>query len=210
VTIISVRVMDAAPALGGGHWTRMRPSRLAALVAFTLAVPACQNRDATPRVESAAAKPDTAAWAVSPTGVGPIRFGTTRGALLAALGMPARQANGAPESCTYVRSPGSSRAGAAGFMVVNDTVVRVDVDSSSAVATRWGDRVGDTEAAVLERHAGSAVVQPHKYTGPIGHYVIVETAGDTLHRVVFETDGKRITGYRAGRRPAVDWAERCG
>jgi hypothetical protein len=184
----------------------MRPSRLAAFVVITLAVLACQKRDATPRVESAAAKPDTAAWAVSPTGVGP----TTRGALLAALGMPARQENDAPESCSYVRSPRSSRADAAGFMVVNDTVVRVDVDSSSAVATRWGDRVGDTEAAVLERHAGSAVVQPHKYTGPIGHYVIVETAGDTLHRVVFETDGKRITGYRAGRRPEVDWAERCG
>jgi len=93
-------------------------------------------------------------------------------------------------------------------MVVDDTIVRIDVDSLP-VATHWGDRVGDSEAAVLARHAGQVRVEPHKYTGPEGHYLIVTSQDDTLHRLVFETDGQRVTSYRAGLRPYVDWVERC-
>lgn len=94
------------------------------------------------------------------------------------------------------------------FMVVSDTIVRVDVDSST-VATVWGDRVGDSEGAVLARHAGRVRVEPHKYTGPEGHYLIVTSRDDTLHRLVFETDGKRVMAYHAGLRPYVDWVEGC-
>ncbi|MGQ0538137.1 MAG: hypothetical protein ACT4R6_04255 [Gemmatimonadaceae bacterium] len=50
---------------------------------------------------------------------------------------------------------------------------------------------------------------PHKYTGPTGHYVIVQTTGDTLHRLIFETDGSRVVRFRAGRSPAVDYVEGC-
>lgn len=94
------------------------------------------------------------------------------------------------------------------LMVVNDTVVRVEVDSLP-VATTWGDRVGDSESDVLRRHVGRVQVQPHKYTGPEGHYLIVTAPDDTLHRLVFETDGQRVTMYRAGLRPYVDWVEGC-
>ncbi len=93
-------------------------------------------------------------------------------------------------------------------MVVNDTVVRIDVDSLP-IATKWGDRVGDSEVMVLARHAGRVLVEPHKYTGPEGHYLIVTAPGDTLHRLVFETDGERVTEYRAGLRPYVEWVEGC-
>jgi len=104
--------------------------------------------------------------------------------------------------------PDSPSMRAVRLMVVNDTIVRVEVDSLP-VATTWGDRVGDSESAVLQRHAGHVQVQPHKYTGPKGHYLIVTTPDDTLHRLVFETDGQRVTTYRAGLRPYVDWVEGC-
>jgi hypothetical protein len=104
--------------------------------------------------------------------------------------------------------PDDPRASGVRFMVVDDTVVRIDVDSLS-VATKWGDRVGDSETVVLARHAGSVHVEPHKYTGPKGHYLIVSTPDDTLHRLVFETDGERVTEYRAGLRPYVEWVEGC-
>jgi hypothetical protein len=93
------------------------------------------------------------------------------------------------------------------FMLAHDTVVRIDVDSAS-VATAWGDRVGDAESAVLTRHRGRIRVEPHKYTGPEGHYLVV-TAPDSVHRLIFETDGQRVTRFRAGRRPYVDWVEGC-
>jgi hypothetical protein len=93
-------------------------------------------------------------------------------------------------------------------MIVRDTVVRVDV-SSGSFATSWGDRVGDTESQVLERHRGHVSVQPHKYTGPEGHYLVVSDPSDTLHRIVFETDGKRVLRFRAGRLPEVEWVEGC-
>jgi hypothetical protein len=52
-------------------------------------------------------------------------------------------------------------------------------------------------------------VEPHAYTGPEGHYVVVTTPGDTTRQIVFETDGRLVTMYRAGRLPAVAYIEGC-
>lgn len=87
-------------------------------------------------------------------------------------------------------------------------VERVDVDSTG-VHTREGAGVGDTEAQVLEQYKPIARVEPHKYTGPEGHYIVVTSPTDSNFRIVFETDGQRVLRFRAGRRPAVDFVERC-
>lgn len=155
------------------------------------------------------AAPDTMPWTVSLSAYGPIRMGSARAAVLDALGAPSQEGQGsAPEECGYMGIPDGPSAHAVRLMIVNDTIVRIDVDSLP-VATAWGDRVGDSESDVLARHAGHVLVQPHKYTGPEGHYLIVTTPDDTLHRLVFETDGQRVTTYRAGLRPYVDWVEGC-
>jgi hypothetical protein len=181
------------------------------LLAFTLV--ACGDPRPASRASSdrspAALPRDTAPWAVSLAGYGPVRTGSTRAALLSALGAPPLTGRAGPvEPCEYVDAPDGPLAGAVSFMVVNDTVGRVDVDSLP-VATAWGDRVGDSEAAVLARHAGHVRVEPHKYTGPQGHYLVVTSSNDTLHRLIFETDGQRVTRYRAGLRPYVEWIEGC-
>lgn len=155
------------------------------------------------------AAPDTVPWTVSLSAYGPIRMGSPRAAVLEALGAPPQEGQGAaPEECGYMGIPDGPSMRAVRLMVVNDTVVRVDVDSLP-VATAWGDRVGDSERAVLTRHAGHVRVEPHKYTGPEGHYLVVTTPDDTLYRLVFETDGQRVTTYRAGLRPYVEWVEGC-
>lgn len=174
---------------------------------------ACSGKQADRDPDSAdtarLAVPDTAPWTVSLSAYGPIRMGSPRAAVLAALGAPPHEGQGpAPEECGYTGIPDGPSMRAVRLMVVNDTVVRVDVDSLP-VATAWGDRVGDSESAVLARHAGHVRVEPHKYTGPEGHYLIVTTPDDTLHRLVFETDGQRVTTYRAGLRPYVEWVEGC-
>lgn len=85
---------------------------------------------------------------------------------------------------------------------------RVDIDSAG-VRTAEGASVGDPESRIQQLYGSRVRVQPHKYTSA-GHYLIVDAVDDTLHRIVFETDGQRVVKYRAGHRPAVDYVESCG
>ncbi len=61
----------------------------------------------------------------------------------------------------------------------------------------------------MGRHRGQVRVEPHPYTGPEGHYLIVTSPNDSMYRLIFETDGKHVVSYRAGLRPVVDWIEGC-
>jgi hypothetical protein len=92
-------------------------------------------------------------------------------------------------------------------MVVGGQVARVEV-SDSAVATTAGARIGDTEARINRLYSGRVQTTPHKYTD--GRYLTVRGSGaDSVHRLVFETDGQRVTRYRGGRMPEVEWVEGC-
>ena len=93
-------------------------------------------------------------------------------------------------------------------MVVKGKVARIDVDTG-AVTTEDGVKVGDSEDKVQSVYDGDVQVEPHKYIEG-GHYMTVmgdsASAGKAL---VFETDGKRVTAFRAGRLPEVKWVEGC-
>ncbi|MFL5569051.1 MAG: hypothetical protein ACJ772_00590, partial [Gemmatimonadaceae bacterium] len=58
-------------------------------------------------------------------------------------------------------------------------------------------------------YAGRLTTTPHKYT-PGAHYLTVTSPSDPNARIVFETDGSKVTEYRSGRTPAVEYVERCG
>lgn len=149
--------------------------------------------------------PDTG-WVASPGGLGAIRTGMRRGALVSLLGQPSRAGYDTNPQCTYVG--GSALPAGVQVMVADSTVARIDV-REPGVRTREGIEVGDTEAAVLARYGDRGAVTPHKYGGPAWHYVTVTPPGDTLHRIVFETDGQVVRTYRVGRRPEVEWVEGC-
>jgi hypothetical protein len=147
--------------------------------------------------------PSPANWTMSESGWGPIRAGTSVGAARTALG--GQLAEPANRECDHVRPPG----GPAGvlLMVVGGQVARVEV-SDSAVATTAGARIGDTEARINQLYSSRVQTTPHKYTD--GHYLTVRGSGaDSVHRLVFETDGQRVTRYRGGRMPEVEWVEGC-
>lgn len=153
---------------------------------------------------------DTAAaaapLAVSPEGVGPVRIGSTLARLNAALGEQLRPASDVNPECDYV-DPAALPPGIA-LMVERDTIVRIDVDTTG-IPTTEGAQVGDAEVKVLDLYKGRVEVQPHKYTGPVGHYLVVTWPSDTLHLLIFETDGEKVVSYRAGIRPAVEYIEGC-
>jgi hypothetical protein len=93
-------------------------------------------------------------------------------------------------------------------MVIKGKIARIDVDTG-AVTTEDGAKIGDTEDRVKSIYGDDVQVEPLKYIEG-GHYMTVlgdsASAGNAL---VFETDGKRVTRFRAGRLPEVKWVEGC-
>lgn len=143
------------------------------------------------------------AWSVTPRGIGSVKVGSNaRDAL--GLNVTLADAPGADQACAYVRS-GRLPAGV-GVLATKGEVARIDVDSGR-VATLEGARIGDPESRIREIYAGRVRQEPHKFSS--GRYLVV-TPADSGYRIIFETDGKVVTSYRAGRMPEVAWVEKCG
>lgn len=114
------------------------------------------------------------------------------------------------EKCDYVYpAVGAGVPENVGVMVVKGTIVRIDVDTG-AVTTDDGAKIGDSEDRIKNIYGDDVTVSPHKYN-PGWHYMTV--LGDSAsagRAIVFETDGKKVTRYRAGELPEVQWVEGCG
>jgi hypothetical protein len=165
---------------------------LSALVAVPLASATIPRSDTT--------------WTVMLRRVGPVRFSMSVGAAGRAAG---GRFEGAPGSgCEYTRAP-TMPAGLR-LMVEDGRVVRADVDSAG-IRTGSGAEVGMTEAEIKRLYPERITTQPHKYTGPEGHYLVYtpRDPADGEYRLIFETDGRVVTTYRAGLRPAVENVEGC-
>jgi hypothetical protein len=159
------------------------------------------NADAniTPPSSPDSARPGRESFSTVP----PLRVGMSEAEARRALGMPA-STSASSDECRYLDTKGKSRVY---VMLVRDSVARLDVRDST-IATGAGAHVGDPEARVLELYRGRVATEPHKYVSG-GHYLVVNAPTDTAMRLVFETDGKRVTSYRVGRMPEVMWVEGC-
>ena len=145
--------------------------------------------------------------AVTERGLGPLQIGMTLAEASAALKGDLVAPGGADTSaCAYAQW----RGGPPGVRVMIEAgrIARIDVVSGS-VATRAGARIGDAEQRVDSLYAGHVTTTPHKYTK--GHYLTVAPSApvDSAYRIVFETEGQRVTVFRTGRRPAVEYVEGC-
>lgn len=140
------------------------------------------------------------------SGYGSVRAGMTLPEAERALGEPLVLLGPRMEPCHYVVARG--RPGIA-FMIIDGRVARVDVQPKGTVRTDEGAGIGDTEERIHALYRGRVEVQPHKYVE--GHYLVVTPAApaDSMYRVIFDTDGKRVTSYRTGRLPEVRWVEGC-
>ncbi|HSU18004.1 hypothetical protein [Longimicrobium sp.] len=161
-----------------------------------------------PMADSPVPAPADSVWILDANGVGPVRVGMDVASLAAAVPGGLRETAKLEPECALL----FPRTGPRGLslMLVERRVVRVQArDSSTRVATALGARVGDSEARVRQLYPG-ARVQPHKYVES-GHYLVVipGAPADTLHRIVFETDGKVVTEMRGGVFPPVEWVEGC-
>jgi hypothetical protein len=145
--------------------------------------------------------------ALNEDGLGPIQVGMT---LAEAVNMGILNENpNMKKECDFVfPAVGAGVPDNIGVMIVRGKVARIDVDTGS-VTTEDGAKIGDTEEKLKSIYNGDLQIEPHKYV-PGGHYMIV--MGDSASAgkaIVFETNGRTVTNFRAGRLPEVKWVEGC-
>lgn len=166
----------------------------------------CERVDQGASDSAAIQRPSEPQRAVTKFGIDPIRVGMTLSEARAALPKFELSAGADSLGCDYPAVEGLPE----GVLVMVDQglVVRVDV-TRSGVPTAEGARVGDTEQRIQELYGSRVTVTPHKYTD--GHYLTVQSAqpADTLHHIVFETNGAKVERYHAGRWPHVAYVEGC-
>lgn len=189
------------------------PSCLLVLVTLACAdrPPAQSSADSTVHSSAVSETPIVPSeTAVTPRGIGRLEAGMTLdqaagvvpGTLVVAAGTDAAGIDAA--GCTYA----TWRDGPPGVRVMLEggRVVRIDIDSTP-VRTTEGAGVGDSEERIQSLYAGRVVVTPLKYED--GHYLTVRDASDSTLALVFEATAGRVTRYRAGRRPQVEYVEGC-
>lgn len=108
------------------------------------------------------------------------------------------------DECFYVKP----KRGFSGvdFMVIEGVVARIDIESKD-YSTDKGAKIGDTEEKIKSLYPGIEV-HPQKYDEKLNDMEIYST--DKKYLIIFETDGKVVTGFRIGRAEEVSWVERCG
>jgi hypothetical protein len=173
-------------------WTAdMRSAALIVVISFAVA---CRGR--------------AASWEMHADHAGAIRFGMPAADAMRALGDSTTAI--ATTGCTYWRPPPGAAPRGVSVMIENGVAVRADVDSAGP-ATAEGIGIASTEAAIRAAYGQYVTVQLHKYQWEAGwRYFIYLPPQDSLNAIVFETDGKTVQHFRVGRRPQVQYAERCG
>ncbi|HEV2810763.1 MAG TPA: hypothetical protein VGV93_10255 [Acidimicrobiales bacterium] len=70
--------------------------------------------------------------------------------------------------------------------------------------------IGDSEGEVQRIYGDRTRVKPHPYNEE-GRYLIYDSDEPSQHGLllIFETDGTRVTSFRAGERGAVEAPEGC-
>ena len=195
---------------------------LVSLLALTLA--ACQPEAPTPAADSPAPAPAPTPAQASPApaapapsaaalarfdGYGSLRFGMSeadaRAAWDGALGGGDPAATG--DACHYLFPASAARPADLAFMFEGGRFVRYDIGTGADVAP-GGGKVGMGAADIRALYPGRVAESPHKYVEGGLSLRIPATSGDGV--LVFETDADgRVTAWRAGLAPQVDYVEGC-
>ncbi|WP_439333022.1 lectin [Xanthomonas campestris] len=214
-------------------------SRLIAVIAFAALATGCSRTAETPDADDAAASSPPAAPAAeadqprgdvppatAPPGSLPPRLRQDPAALARLdgygdlrLGMDAAQArvawggalrgDAAPDGgCYLLRPQWADDARRFGFMFEGDRLVRYQTNEPKEVAP-GGGRVGMTVAELRALYPDGLTEQPHKYIP--GALSLRHADAQSQSALVFDTDADgKLTNWRVGVAPQVDYVEGCG
>jgi hypothetical protein len=141
-------------------------------------------------------------------GYGDMRFGMTAAEATRAWGGDLNGKPGTGELCYYL-NPVSNRSPAYfAFMIEADRFVRYDVGNDKEVAP-GGGRAGMTADQIRALYGDRIEQQPHKYVEG-GKVLRIKANDDSENALVFEVDAAgRVTAWRVGQAPQVDYVEGC-
>ena len=152
-----------------------------------------------------------AAGTIGYAGFGPAKFGDSAEAVRMAWGGDLGDAKPEePGGCYYLSPVAPAQQDAKiGFRVEADKFARIDVYSAQIEAP-GGGRVGMDEAGLRQLYGKALQSMPHKYVEG-GHYLSLAAADGGPGKLVFETDVQgKVSSWRIGMPPQVDYVEGCG
>lgn len=167
------------------------------------------SKPGTPRPPATNPPPPPASgtsFTITPNSFGPLRVGMTVAQAASAMGGGFAAPSGYDGGCGYARLT-KAPAGLA-VMLEGGKIARFEV-RNGGIKTAEGAGIGDTEARIKSLYGATVASTPHKYVQG-GHYLTVTPSAGSSNRIVFETDGSKVTEYRSGKTPEVEQVERCG
>jgi len=143
-------------------------------------------------------------------GFGPANFGASDEEVRMAWGQDLGDAYaGEPGGCYYLfpqpKPEGSYRIG---FMIEGDKFARIDVDAADIVAP-GGGKIGMSADEVRKVYADRIEERPHKYD-PDGKYFRIKDSAGGNGVLLFEVNAGKVSEWRIGVPPQVDYVEGCG
>lgn len=176
---------------------------------------ASMSTPATATASSAAAAPDASTAASADTdglarydGYGDMRFGMDEAAFRAAWQGDLSGKLDAAGGCSYLRPVWVKQPRDFGFLFEQGRFARYDVGSAKEVAP-GGGRVGMDIGQIHALYGAAVKATPGKYDA--GAQVLRIAAPDGQGALVFETDAAgKVTRWRAGVPPQIDYVEGCG
>ena len=169
-------------------------------------VPTVADEDPKP-----APPPDGADAQASFAGYGDIKFGIAADGMEAAWGGKLKELEKqANASCYFMTPIWVTSPAEFNFMIEAGKFARFGTESAKYVAP-GGGKIGMTKAEIAALYAGRIQEQPHQYTD--GQYLRIKDPEGGSGVLVFETDGKgdgaKVTEWRVGVAPQVDYVEGC-
>lgn len=151
---------------------------------------------------------------VTATGIGPAQVGMSVPQAEAAGGVRLlRTMDDYYPRCWYVVPKGWPKAhdldllvDRVGLMVTGATIARIDVWAGST-STREGIRIGSTEQQVRQAYPGRITVTRDRFGV---RQLIFTPPGPAGYRILFQSDGRQVTRFRAGKvTQVVNYDEGC-
>ncbi|HUH54507.1 MAG TPA: lectin [Rhodanobacter sp.] len=185
--------------------------RAAFVIAGAVLLVACGSHDPPAASASSAVVPAVANIAPASSarydGYGDVRFGMDEAAFAEAWRGELKGAPSPGSSCFHKTPKGVTPPADVAFMFEGGRFVRYDVGTVKETAP-GGGKVGMDEARIRALYA-HVDAQPHKYVSGASYLRIAAPHGDEV--LVFETDAQgKITRWRVGVPPQIDYVEGCG
>ena len=141
-------------------------------------------------------------------GYGDMRFGMTAAEATKAWAGDLNGKPGKGEICYYLNPVSNPSPAYFAFMIESDKFVRYDAGNDKDVAP-GGGKVGMNADQIRKLYGDRVREQPHKYVEG-GKVLRVKADDGSENALVFEVDAAgKVTAWRVGQAPQVDYVEGC-